>query len=249
MFAAAAVPTVVLLGLAFLTHAPVIGVHLAWCSHGLAHHEDVPLWLGGAAALWLPFATVRVGRVTRHHRRVRCCRAGPMVVTDDLEPYAVTMPGPGRRIVVSRGLLEQLDPREASVVVAHERAHARHRHDRYLLLGEVVVAVVPPLRWLADRLGFSVERWADETAAAECRDRRLVAHTLGKVALFRVSAPSGTGFARLGVLERIRMLLAPPPEVPPANRRWALRAAAALTGGAAAHQMIAVAPLVMMICH
>lgn len=250
MFALAAFPTVLLLGLAFLTHAPFLESHLHWL-HDVEQHDGMPWWLGGAAALWLPFAAVRIGRVVHQHGRLRCRHTGPLLVTSDAEPYAVTMPGPGGRIVVSRGLLDHLDHREAEVVLAHERAHARHRHDRYLLLGGVVAAALPPLRWLATRLEFSVERWADEAAAAECSDRRLVARTLGKVALLGVpaSAPTEAGFARLGVLERIQLLLAPAPPVPPPKRRWALRVATAVTGGLTVHQMSLLSPLLTMLHH
>jgi beta-lactamase regulating signal transducer with metallopeptidase domain len=248
-FAVAAVPTLVLFAVAFVAHAPLVGQHLWWCAHSLEHHAHLSMWVAGAAAAWLPIAAFRVARVVRQHHRLRCRHVGPMVVTPDVEPYAVTMPGPGGRIVVSQGLLHQLDEREAEVVLAHERAHAQHRHDRYLLLAEVVVAVLPPLRWLATRLQFSIERWADETAADVCHDRSFVARTLGKVALFGAPQPAGAAFAGLGVVDRMRMLLGPAPEAPGRNRRWALRSATMVTGGFAVHQLSLLTPLLHLICH
>ena len=248
-FVVAAVPTFVLFGIAFFAHAPVLGEQLRWCSHTIEHHAGLPMWLAGAAAAWMPIAAFRLTCVAREHRRLRCRHVGPMVVTEDVAPYAVTMPGPGGRIVVSQGLLHQLDEREAEVVLAHERAHARHRHDRFLLVAELAVAVLPPLRLLATRLHFSIERWADESAADVCRDRSFVAHTLGKVALFAAPQPAGTAFAQLGVVDRIRMLLGPAPEAPGRNRRYAMRTATVVTGGFAVHQLSLVTPLLHLICH
>jgi hypothetical protein len=77
--------------------------------------------------------------------------------------------------------IDLLDEDEQRIVLAHERAHAHYRHDRYLLAAEPAAAALPPLRALARRVNYSIERWADEAAAAICGDRRLVAITLGKV--------------------------------------------------------------------
>lgn len=245
----ALVPTIGLLAVAFVAHAPFLAGHLRLCMHSIEHHAGFPMWLAGLAAAWVPLAALRIARVAHQHQRLRCRHVGPMVVTDDVQPYAVTMPGPGGRIVVSRGLLQELDERETAVVLAHEHAHATHRHDRYLLLGEIVVAVLPPLRWLATRLQFSLERWADECAADACSDRSFVARTLGKVALFAAPQPAGAAFAGLGVVDRMRMLLGPAPVAPGRNRRWAMRTATVVTGGFAIHQLSLLSPLLHVICH
>jgi len=95
-------------------------------------------------------------------------------------------------------------------VLAHERAHARHRHDRYLLAAQLAAALLMPLHPLVNRLRYSIERWADEDAVLECGDRRLVARTLGRVALFGVAPQPALAFAGLGVPARMAALLAPP---------------------------------------
>jgi hypothetical protein len=70
---------------------------------------------------------------------------------------------------------------------------------------------VPFLRPLSSRLRFSLERWADEAAVvANDGDRRLVARTLGKVALNTMSPAMALGFGGVGVPARVAALLSPP---------------------------------------
>ncbi|MCX6521310.1 MAG: M56 family metallopeptidase [Actinobacteria bacterium] len=252
----AAVPTVVLVSLTYLAHVPFFGSTLQWCSHALGHHREVPVWLGVTCTVLLAAGTVRCVRVVSSYRRMSCSRPAPLAVADDDTPFAITLPGPGGRIVVSAGLIQALDPHETEVVIAHEQAHAALRHDRYLLLGALVTAFLPPLAWLSSRLTFSLERWADETAADRCGDRRLVAATLGKVALIdRTDRPpmvgfaGAAGFAGLGVAARVRLLLRPP--VPNPDEKWVV--ALAVTVGAAAafaaFQVHHVEPLIHFLCH
>ena len=256
ILAVAAVPTVVLASITFLAHVPLFGTTLQWCSHALGHHSEVPVWLGVSCTALLAAGTVRCVRVVSTYRRMSCSRPAPLAVVDHAAPYAITLPGPGRRIVVSAGLLQALDPHETEVVIAHEQAHAALRHDRYLLLGALVTAFLPPLAWLSSRLSFSLERWADETAADRCGDRRLVAATLGKVALIdrpgrppMVGFAGAAGFAGLGVAARVRLLLRPP--VPHPDEKWV--AALTVTVGAAAFfaafQVHHVEPLIHFLCH
>ena len=120
---------------------------------------------------------------------------GTVEITDHDQTFAFTLPGRGGQVVLSTGLIDMLDEAEQQVVLAHERAHAHHRHDRYLLTAQLAAAVMPLLRPLAGRLQFSLERWADETAVARCGDRGFVARTLGKVALRRIT-PAGAAFER-----------------------------------------------------
>ena len=56
-----------------------------------------------------------------------------MVTSDDV--FAFVVPGPDAATIVSSGLLRHLGADEQEVVFAHERAHAEHRHDRYLTVG------------------------------------------------------------------------------------------------------------------
>jgi Zn-dependent protease with chaperone function len=59
-------------------------------------------------------------------------RAPGAVVVDVAPPLAYCIPGVPSRVVVSSPALETLDEAEVDAVLAHERAHARARHDLVL---------------------------------------------------------------------------------------------------------------------
>jgi Zn-dependent protease with chaperone function len=205
----AALPTAVVVALAFLAHAPVIGFGFEWCARAMGLHGSVPAWIGFPVVVLIIVGIARTVRLLRQHRILRLESPRPIHIAESHEPYAVTLPGRAGQIVISTAMVDLLDEHEQRIVVAHERAHAHFRHDRYLLAAELAAAVMPPLRTLARRVNYSIERWADEAAAAACGDRRLVAITLGKVAL-QVNPPTVAGFSGLGVASRMGALLAPP---------------------------------------
>jgi predicted Zn-dependent protease len=172
-------------------------------------------------------------------------------VVDDPRPYALTLPGRAGRIVVSSGLADLLDGPELEAVLAHEQAHSRHRHDRHLLLAELAAAWLPPLGVLSARTRFSVERWADDIAAAMCRDRQLVADTLAKVALHQVPMTTAAGvasFGGLGVLARVRALLEPPVTDVRRSAAGGLWTALAATAAGAAYQLHHLERLIAALC-
>lgn len=245
---AVVVPTVGLVSLAFLAHTPVIGVGVRWCAMAMGLHGSVPLWLGLPATLLLVVGVVRAAIVVRSHARLRCVDPGEVEVVADCRAYAVTLPGPGGRIVVSSGLVDLLDETETEVVLAHERAHAHYRHDRYLLVAAISSALVPPLRVVADRLRWAVERWADEAAARTCGDRRRVAETLGRVALHTVSTPGVAGFGGAGVVDRVRALLHPPSARPSRGVVAALWGSLAVGLALGAHQLQHLGALAEVLC-
>ena len=80
-------------------------------------------------------------------------------------------------------MLDALDPDERRVLLAHERAHARSHHYLFTALTYLAAAANPLLRPVAAAVTYTVERWADETAARDCGDRRLAARAIGKAAL------------------------------------------------------------------
>jgi Zn-dependent protease with chaperone function len=149
---------------------------------------------------------------------------------------------------MSSGLVEFLDDDELSVVLAHERAHGRHRHDRYLVIAKLGVAVAPMFRPLSSRLEFSLERWADESAADECADRTFVARTLGKVALSSPSPAMNLSFAGLGVPARMTALLSPVVMPPTVRGIVPLYAGVAITGVLASYQLHHLAKLFVTLC-
>jgi hypothetical protein len=235
----AAVPTVLVVALAFLAHAPVVGIGFEWCAQALGLHAAVPAWVGVPTVALLALGVFRTGRLLRQHGALRVAERRPVRITESPKAYAVTLPGPAGQIVLSRGLVDMLDDHEQRVVMAHERAHAHHRHDRYLLVAELAVALLPPLRAVARRVTYSIERWADEAAASVCGDRQLVAATLGKVAL-HTHQPTVAGIAGCGVAARMGALLEPP--VRRAHRGqlallWSSLAFAALTSAYQLHHL------------
>lgn len=205
----AALPTVLIVAVAFLAHVPVVGFGFEWCARAFGLHAAVPAWIGLPVVVMIGWGSARTARVLREHRRFRTDVRRPVYIADSATPYAVTLPGRAGQIIVSTALLDELDDAERRVVIAHERAHARYRHDRYVLVAALCAAALPPLRTLSNRVTYSIERWADEAAAVICGDRRLVAVTLGKVAL-HVQPVTVSGFAGLGVASRMGALLEPP---------------------------------------
>ncbi|GHC86199.1 M48 family metalloprotease [Streptomyces flavofungini] len=152
------------------------------------------------------------------------------VLPDATEAYAYALPGkerraggrtrrgrraPHGRVVVSRALLDRLQPAERRALFAHERAHLAARHHRFLLVTQLAARANPFLRPLRTATAYTAERWADEEAAAVVRDRRVVARAIGKAALARprTAAPAGlAGLAAVGpVPRRVAALLGPAP--------------------------------------
>jgi len=133
-------------------------------------------------------------------------------VVDSPELIAYAAPGDPGCVVVSRGLLDALEPRERQVVLAHERAHLYHGHHRYLLAGEIAVAIVPFLGPLVDQIRLATERSADESAAeALGGDRRLVARTIARAAITRTVHDGLVGaFGGASVPARVQALIGPP---------------------------------------
>lgn len=243
----AAVPTALMVAIAFLAHAPLNGFGLKWCAHAFGLHGSVAPWVGVPIVGLIGMGAVRTFRLLRQHRALRLDEAHPIHIAHSHKPYAVTLPGRAGQIVISTAMVDILDDDERRIVVAHEQAHARYRHDRYLLTAELAAAALPPLRALAKRVSYSIERWADEAAATACGDRRLVAVTLGKVAL-HVNPPTVAGFGGLGVASRMGALLAPPVPNPRHGQLVALWSSLAVTAGFSVYQLHHLEPLLAALC-
>jgi len=143
---AAALPTLWIVGLSYLAHFHRFGGTLGWCARAFGVHSSVPGLLGVPALIAAVIGTGRVLLAIRKQRRLRCDAPGSIEVAGHERPFAYTLPGRGGHIVLSSALVDLLDAREREVVVAHECAHARYRHDRYLLAGAVTSAAFPPRR-------------------------------------------------------------------------------------------------------
>lgn len=208
----AAVVTSWLLGLSGLAHLGLQNPLSDWSAHLLPGHSPAGALLGVASLGVAVIGTVRVARVVNLHRRLSCHRTPVLEIVQSDEIFAHTLPGPAGTVVVSTGLRRLLDEGELATVMAHERAHAQHRHDRLILVGLAAKAFLPPVNRLASQLEFHLERWADEEAVRSTgRPRDQVARTLAKVALNAAGPAGGLGVARHSVVARAEALLRPAP--------------------------------------
>jgi Zn-dependent protease with chaperone function len=184
---------------------------------GLNLPEPVPDPIGLAAALILLVLVVRLGADLRHRlgtqrrlRRIGDPRDG-LLVADWTEPMAVAVPGRPGHVLVTTGLLRELSADERRVVFAHEHAHLRHRHHMLVLVSAAAAAVNPLLIPARQAVGYLVERWADEEAAAEVGDRGLAARAVARAALATTSPSLGLSIGGGVAVQRVRALGAPAP--------------------------------------
>ncbi|MFJ9760638.1 M56 family metallopeptidase [Streptomyces sp. NPDC101149] len=163
----------------------------------------------------------------RHHRvrrRAEEALAGlprrSVAVLPDEVPYAYALPGGRRgRVVVSTAMLTSLSGQQRRALFAHERVHLAGHHHRFLLVVRLAAQANWFLRPLCTAVSYTVERWADEEAAARLGSRRVMAQTIGKAALVSRGAPAATLAAVASggpVPRRVAALLGPPPAV----RAW-----------------------------
>ena len=214
------------ISLSYLAHEPLVGDMFAWCLDPLRVHPDVPRWMGVPALVVAPLASVRTVRVVRAWCRHRGVDAAAVHVVRLDRPVAYAQTGRGGGVVVSTGMLAALQPDERRAVLAHELAHLRHRHDRFLVIGQLAGGL-PLLRPAAKQLRHALERWADEDAAAALGDRVIVARAVARAALVG-HAPSASQLGMIGadVPRRVEALLGPPPPVRAASVRPLLAGAA-----------------------
>ena len=195
-----------------------------WCRIVPLHHQ-VSTLEGIVAGAVVAVMALRVVLVLRRHKSISAPTDGRRVaVLETVEPLAYAAPGKPGCVVVSTGLLSVLEPRERQVVFAHERAHLRRSHHRFLLIGALSVAVVPILGPLVERLRLATERQADEEAvAAMGGDRQLVATAITKAAITKSSfdglVPAINGAS---VVARVEALVGSP------QGRWTTRVGVAL---------------------
>jgi hypothetical protein len=212
LLAAASSAALGLLMLTGLARIPLLA-ELAHLSVGVvAKGDPTALPVAAMAGMLLVIATAAAVRMALRRARTLAMAAkqaaclpgtGQLVVLEDPSPEAFALPGLPGRIVVSTGMLATLAPDERQVLLAHERAHLRCHHYLFTAAAQLAAAANPLLRPAATAVTYTVERWADEDAAATCGDRRLVATAIGKAALAtRPTSTTGpaTALARSGVL-------------------------------------------------
>lgn len=148
------------------------------------------------------------------HAALAPAAPGDVTVVDDPSPRAVALPAiPGHRgrVVVSTGLLAVLDGEERVSVMAHERAHLRHRHSLFAAFAAVASAMNPVVRPVGRDVDFLLERWADADAAARTGPA-VTAQAIARAALARLSVAGGglmlgRHAAAVGVAARVAALL------------------------------------------
>jgi beta-lactamase regulating signal transducer with metallopeptidase domain len=197
---------------------------------GLGHYsqevmrraDPVSTVTGVAAGLLLAGATAAAGVVAcrqvralaeSYRRSARLHTGDGVVIVPGPGVQAYALPGWPGRIVVSGELFEVLGDRGLAALLAHERAHLAGHHHLFTTVARLAAAANPLLLPLAKAVDYTVERWADERAAALTGDRRLVATTVGRVALLTPAREPtrAAGLAIIGQLgERMSVALAGP---------------------------------------
>jgi Peptidase family M48 len=192
--ALAALSTAVLglLALTAVLRVPLVAT-LGHMSVQVIRHKDpasLTAAVGGTALLAVAVAAAgraawrRVRALVSAARHARCLPgSSQVVVVPDGSADAYAVPGWPGRIVVTAGMLDALNPDERRVLLAHERAHTTSHHYLFTALTYLAAAANPLLRPVTAAVTYTVERWADETAARECGDRRLAARAIGRAAL------------------------------------------------------------------
>ncbi|MEZ0067298.1 Zn-dependent protease with chaperone function [Streptacidiphilus sp. MAP12-20] len=207
---------------------PLVAFVGSWSTQALDAQDPVTGDVAAACAVLLLTATVALGVASWRRGRVliaafkECWQLagdGELAVIDDaeLEAFALPgLPGLGGRVVVSTGMLRTLEGTEREALLAHERAHLRGHHHFILLALQLAAAACPLLFALAKEGAYTVERWADESAAEAVGDRKAVARALARAALAKKGRQARS---RAGVLaatggpvpRRVKALLAPAP--------------------------------------
>jgi hypothetical protein len=165
--------------------------------------------LGSVLAALLVAAVGSVGVAGWHRRQAWRIPVDGLALLPDDEPVAYALPG---GVVVSRGMVRALAADQRRALLAHERAHVSLRHHRFVLIVDLASAAQPLLWPLRDAVRYTVERWADEVAAAATGDRVLTARAVATAAL--AARHSRLSVATLGISagpvpQRVAALLTP----------------------------------------
>lgn len=136
-----------------------------------------------------------------------------LVVVPTPALIAVGVPGSLPQVVVSQGLVDELDNTLLQAVVGHEVAHLHLRHRRFLVLVAVVermLGMLPFVRRSAAATRQSLEVWADDFAirSASATERSLHSALL---TVAETDAQRADGPSLAAVTTRARRLINPMP--------------------------------------
>lgn len=147
----------------------------------------------------LGWSWVRVACIRRRHRDMLSLVAREdadlpgVLILDHPLTVAYCLPGLRAQVVFSSGALSMLTEQEISAVLAHERTHARERHDLVLLPFAALRRLLPRLRLVtiaAEAVALLVEMRADE-GACQAQGAGSLAHALRRFSHVAVSPPPG----------------------------------------------------------
>lgn len=190
-----------------------IAERVTWCNGYLSAHRESITPLGLLALGGLTGAAIS-STVVRRRQRVLRARGNDeeLAVVPSEEASAFVLPGRPGQIVVTTAMLRSLDPAERRVLLAHEHAHLRLGHHRYLRMTQIAIAVLPILHPMLARVRYATERWADEEAARVVGDRALVAQAIARAALLQPTLDArGIAFTEGDVVARVEAMLTCPP--------------------------------------
>ena len=198
--AACSTAALALLAASAAARAPLLAALGHYSPRVLRTGDPVSVWTGLLAAVALAGVAVAVAAAFRRRARAlaesfrragRLPADGSVVVVPGPAIEAYALPGWPGRIVISGRLLSELDDNGRAALLAHEQAHLAARHHLFATVARLAAAANPLLLPLARAVDYTIERWADESAARVTGDRRLVAATIGRVALLTTAVPAG----------------------------------------------------------
>jgi Zn-dependent protease with chaperone function len=186
---------------------------------------------------------VRTAQTRRRHRELLELVVQPSAELPDTRllehpaPVAFCIPGARPLLVLSSGMVAELDGDQLAAVVAHERAHLREHHHLLLLpfvAWEAALPVLPAAARAHAAVRELVEMRADDVALASLSGsvpRRTLAQAIVAAAAGgagEAGVPSGA-LAVTGGATRARVVrLLEPPSPLPGSARWAALASAGL---------------------
>ncbi|GLY02496.1 M48 family metalloprotease [Actinoplanes sp. NBRC 101535] len=218
--AVASTINLVLLSAHALAEIPAVGRGFGWSARVVADDTAYVAWVPWLSVGLTVAAAVSVTMRVRRHRQVLALAPpgpGGLVMVDEADARAFAVPGEPGHVVVTTGMRDALSGPQFRALLAHENAHLEGRHHRLVRAAEVAVAAHPALWWVGRHVDYLIERAADERAAEQVGDRRLVAHAIGAAALAgaggRADGGAGLHLAdRPGVVpRRVARLLRPEP--------------------------------------
>ncbi len=216
-----------LLSMKYLSHVRILGFPMPWCSMMEHAHVETGTVTGTLSTIVVLFGTFRAVQFFRsvHRARLvtqelRSLTSNPILVEPDDAMYAYSVPGSVPLTILSSGLVQQLNDFDRGVVLAHEAAHHKYRHGRFLFVGRLATALFAPTWFLTRGLEHALERWADDYAATVVGDRKSVALVVARVSLGSLDHRVPLGVLAFGAAgpfsttQRVRSLLRPPQTIP-----------------------------------